>query len=199
MCQYILCLFSKKTTKKNIYIYIYILCLGSLLTFYIFPFHFVHLAMSSYEELFSKDNPDETSAIEKITDAYVTLLGHVSKVKQSIPKFSGNNNGASSSSGSSNFNNRNNHANNDYAFTCEQSEKLQEDLEKIRKAFRDLQNSVNNPIKNFEHGLNDISNKLEQTTSVSFTTKQVRAMLSALENHVMKLRFHIPSDRKSVV
>ena len=171
----------------------YILCLGSLLTFYVFSFHFVHLAMSSYEELFYQVNPDETTAIEKITDAYVTLLGHVSKVKHSLPKCSGNNNGASGSSGSSNFNNRNNHANNDYAFTCEQSEKLQEDLEKIRKAFRDLQNSVNNPIKNFEHGLNDISNKLEQTTSGSFTTKQVRAMLSALENHVMKLRFHIPS------
>ena len=59
----------------------YIVCLGSLLTFYIFPFHFVHLAMSSYKELFSQINPDETSAIENIIDAYVTLLGHVSKVK----------------------------------------------------------------------------------------------------------------------
>ena len=171
----------------------YILCLGSLLTFYIFPFHFVHLAMSSYKELFSQINPDETSAIENIIDAYVTLLGHVSKVKHSIPKCSGNNNGASSSSGSSNFNNRNSHVpNNDYAFTCNQPEKLQ-DLNQIRDDFRRLQQLVNKPIKNFEHDVNDIINKLEQTTSGSFTTKQVRAMLSALENHVMKLRFHIPS------
>ena len=171
----------------------YILCLGSLLTFYIFPFHFVHLAMSSYKELFSQINPDETSAIENIIDAYVTLLGHVSKVKHSIPKCSGNNNGASSSSGSSNFNNRNSHApNNDYAFTCNQPEKLQ-DLNQIRDDFRCLQQLVKKPIKNFEHDVNDIINKLEQTTSGSFTTKQVRAMLSALENHVMKLRFHIPS------
>ena len=171
----------------------YIVCLGSLLTFYIFPFHFVHLAMSSYKELFSQINPDETSAIENIIDAYVTLLGHVSKVKHSIPKCSGNNNGASSSSGSSNFNNRNSHApNNDYAFTCNQPEKLQ-DLNQIRDDFRCLQQLVKKPIKNFEHDVNDIINKLEQTTSGSFTTKQVRAMLSALENHVMKLRFHIPS------
>ena len=171
----------------------YIVCLGSLLTFYIFPFHFVHLAMSSYKELFSQINLDETSAIENITDAYVTLLSHVSKVKHSIPKCSGNNNGASSSSGSSNFNNRNSHApNNDYAFTCNQPEKLQ-DLNQIRDDFRCLQQLVKKPIKNFEHDVNDIINKLEQTTSGSFTTKQVRAMLSALENHVMKLRFHIPS------
>ena len=173
----------------------YILCLGSLLIFYVFPFHFVHLdlAMSSYEELFSQINPDETSAIENITDAYVTLLGHVSKVKHSILKCSGNNNGASSSSGSSDFNNRNSHAlNNDYAFTCNQPEELQ-DLNQIRDDFHHLQQLVKKPIKNFEHGVIDIINKLEQTPSGSFTTKQVRAMLSSLENHVMKLRFHIPS------
>ncbi|KAL4632006.1 hypothetical protein ACB092_04G021000 [Castanea dentata] len=150
--------------------------------------------MSSYEELFSQINPDETSAIEKITDAYVTLLGRVSEVKHSIPKCGGNNNGASSSSGSSNFNNRNSHAhNNDYAFMCNQFDKLNKDLNQIRDDFRCLQDLVKKPIKNFEQGITEIVKKLEQTTSGSFTTKQVRDMLSSLENHVMKLRFHIPS------
>ncbi|KAM4082661.1 hypothetical protein ACJW30_11G192600 [Castanea mollissima] len=129
--------------------------------------------MSSYGELFSQINSDETSAIENITDAYVTLLGRVSEVKRSIPKSGGNNNGASSSSSISNFN---------------------EGLKQIRGAFCHFQEVVKKPSKNFGHGVNDIISKLDQTTGGSCAPEQVQDMLSKLENRVMKLRFHIPSD-----
>ncbi|KAL4601423.1 hypothetical protein ACB092_11G272100 [Castanea dentata] len=132
--------------------------------------------MSSYGELFSQINSDETSAIEKITNAYVTLLGCVSEVKRSIPKSGGNNNGASSSSSISDFN-----------------EDLRRALEQIRGAFCDFQEVVKKPSKKFGHGVNDSIIKLEQTSG-SCAPEQVRAMLSTLEDHVMKLRFHIPSD-----
>ncbi|KAM4082640.1 hypothetical protein ACJW30_11G190800 [Castanea mollissima] len=129
--------------------------------------------MSSYGILFSQINSDETSAIEHITDAYGTLLGHVSEVKRSIPKSGGNNNGASSSSSISNFN---------------------EGLKQIRGAFCNFQEVVKKPSKNFGHGVNDIIDKLEHTTSGPFAPEQVPGMLSTLENLVKKLRFHIPSD-----
>ncbi|KAM3686380.1 hypothetical protein ACJW31_11G194800 [Castanea mollissima] len=129
--------------------------------------------MSSYGELFSQINSDETSAIENITKAYVTLLGCVSEVKRPIPKSGGNNNGASSSSSISNFN---------------------EGLKQIRGAFCHFQEVVKKPSKNFGHGVNDIIIKLEQTTSGSCAPEQVPDMLSTLEDRVRKLRFHIPSD-----
>ena len=151
--------------------------------------------MSSYEELFTQDNPDATLAINNITNAFVTLLSRVSQVRHSINQCSSSNSTTDSNSGSSHFNNNDNDniislpLNADYA--CN---KLKEDLDQIKGAFYQLGKLVNKPIKNFHHSLEDICRILGQDPSSSSSSmiKQVQAKLIALENHVVNLRAHIP-------
>ena len=133
------------------------------------------------------ETPGESS--ENITNAFRTLLVCVSEVKGSIPKCSNSNKGSSSHCSSSNLNNSNSQSpNDDYLLTSDQIDKLQKDFPEIKKAFSNFNELVE---KNFECSLDNFFN----TPGQDPWANQIRVKLSALQNLVMKLRFHIPSLR----
>ncbi|XP_030961236.1 disease resistance RPP13-like protein 4 isoform X2 [Quercus lobata] len=143
--------------------------------------------MSSYEELFSRANPDET--INKIPNAFAALLVRFFEVKRFINQSSGSNNLTDRNIGTSNLNNNNSssHSPNDEHLR----NKLREDLNQINEAFHQLEQLVREPIKNFEGSLNDFLEILQRDHRGSLMT-EVQAKVNALENHVMNLRFNIP-------
>ena len=142
--------------------------------------------MSSYEELFSRANPDET--INKIPNAFAALLVRFFEVKRFIKQCSGSNILTDRNIGISNLNNNNSsHSPNDVHLR----NKLGEDLNQINEAFHQLEQLVREPIKNFESSLSDFFNELQRDPRVSLMTEQVQAKVNALENHVMNLRFNI--------
>ncbi|XP_050274014.1 disease resistance RPP13-like protein 4 isoform X2 [Quercus robur] len=142
--------------------------------------------MSSYEELFSRANPDET--INKIPNAFATLLVRFFEVKRFIKQCSDSNILTDRNIGISNLNNNSSSRSpNDVHLR----NKLGEDLNQINEAFHQLEQLVREPIKNFESSLSDFFNELQRDPRVSLMTEQVQAKVNALENHVMNFRFNI--------
>lgn len=142
--------------------------------------------MSSYEELLSRANPDET--INKIPNAFAALLVRIFEVKRFINQSSGSNKLTDRNIGTSNLNNNNSsHAPNEEHLR----NKLREDLNQINEAFHQLEQLVREPIKNFEGSLNDFFDTLQRDPRGSLMT-EVQAEVDALEKHVMNLRFNIP-------